>query len=67
MTATEYRTVGRNADGSIMLRVRLLAAFARLVNVQFHVGGWPYGAEYRRSITYRQSEPGVSANAGQGG
>jgi hypothetical protein len=63
MNASDYRAVGRNPDGSIKLRVRFLAAIARLVGVQFQIGGWPYGASWRRCISYRESEPGCSSAA----
>lgn len=50
MTKEEYLTVGRNAKGKPLFRVRLLAALARALSVQFKIGGWPYGADYGSAI-----------------
>ena len=46
MTSDDYRHVGRNPDGSLLLRTRILAGLGRLLGVHFHIGGWPYGAAY---------------------
>ena len=39
------------------MRLRLLSALARVFRIQFHVDGFPYGAE-------RYSPPGVSGSTG---
>jgi hypothetical protein len=56
MTKIEYESVGRRADGSLLLRTRLLHHLARALNVQIKIGGWPYGADYRTSINGRALE-----------
>jgi len=42
------------------MKLRLLAAIARLLDIQFHVKGLPYGADYhRRDSSLSQSAQGT--------
>lgn len=50
MTDLEYLSVGRESSGQPLLRVRILAAAARLFRIQFHIGGWPYGADCQKAL-----------------
>lgn len=65
MTELDYLSVGRSADGGPLLRVRILAALAKLFRIQFHIGGWPYGASYRSAINAEAFERANGYQAGQ--
>lgn len=41
---------GRNPDGSVMLRVRLLHWAAKVLSVQIKIGGIPFGADVLRAV-----------------
>ena len=45
-----HRMEGRNEDGSIMWQVQILRWLAKLLRIQFKIGGMPYGASYERAI-----------------
>lgn len=62
MTPNDYLTVGRGANGKPLFRVRVLAALANIFGIQFHIGGWPYGAPYSRSVNGLAEGPDESAN-----
>lgn len=53
MNTTEYAMVGRNPSGRMFLRTLLLHWLGKVVGIQFHIGGWPYGAACRRSTNGR--------------
>lgn len=63
MTNDQYLSFGCNAHGSPLLRVRVLSWFAALLNVQFKIGGQPYGALYERAIN--QTEARKTRHTGQ--
>ena len=49
MTPEDYRYTGRNARGQMTLATWLLHQTGRLLGVSFKIGGWPYGADTRRT------------------
>ncbi len=55
MTKDQYLSFGWLPNGSPLLRVRVLSWFAALLNVQFKIGGQPYGALYERAINQTEA------------
>lgn len=52
INSTSYDSIsyGRNQDGTVMWQVRVLGLVAKLLRVQFKIGGQPYGARYEKAI-----------------
>jgi hypothetical protein len=48
----EHLMDGRNANGSPLWQVQLLALLARGLRIQFKVGALPYGASFERALNH---------------
>lgn len=58
MKTHENHSYGRNADGSIMWQVQVLRFIAKLLRIQFKIGGQPYGAGYFTAINHAPMRDG---------
>ncbi len=66
MTREDYLEVGRSANGSLLLRTRLLSMIGRLCRIQFKIGGWPYGAHYGAAINQARRRSGAKKDVTMG-
>lgn len=48
MDADDFREVGRFPSGRLFPSTFIMHQLGRVVGVSFHIGGWPYGAPFRK-------------------
>lgn len=50
--ADDYLSLGRTPEGKPLWRVRFLARLAKFLDIQFKIGGQPYGASFERALNH---------------